>query len=62
MGEFLSRELTIGQCDPASDAFFTVGTRTVVFTLTSDLQNDQSNTRSRKINPLSGNVSCLFLL
>ena len=22
MGEFLSRELTIGQCDPAHDAFF----------------------------------------
>ena len=22
MGEFLSRELTIGQCDPASDPFF----------------------------------------
>ena len=22
MGEFLKRELTIGQCDPASDAFF----------------------------------------
>ena len=22
MGEFLSRELTVGQCDPASDAFF----------------------------------------
>ena len=22
MVEFLSRELTVGQCDPASDAFF----------------------------------------
>ena len=50
MGEFLTRELTIRQCDPASDAFFTVGTRTVVFTLASDIQTtDQSNARSRKI-------------
>ena len=24
MGEFRSRELTIGQCDPASDAFFVI--------------------------------------
>ena len=45
-----------------SAALSSVGTRTVVFTLTSDLQNDQSNTRSRKLYPLSGNVSCLFLL
>ena len=59
MGEFLSRELTVGQCDPASDA--SVGTRTVVFTLTSDIQTtDQSNARSRKIYYLSGNLSCLF--
>ena len=61
MGEFLSRELTVGQCDPASDAFFTVGTRTVVFTLTGDIQTtDQSNARSGKIYYLSGNLSCLF--
>ena len=61
MREFLKRELTIGQCDPASDAFFTVGTRTVVFTLTSDIRTtDQSNARSRKIYSLSGNHSCLF--
>ena len=45
-----------------SAALSSVGTRTVVFTLTSDLQNDQSNKRSRKIYPLSGNVSYLFLL
>ena len=38
-----------------------VGTRTVVFTLTSDIQTtDQSNARSRKIYYLSGNLSCLF--
>ena len=38
-----------------------VGTRTVVFTLTSDIQTtDQSNARSRKSYSLSGNLSCLF--
>ena len=38
-----------------------VGTRTVVFTLTSDIRTtDQSNARSRKIYSLSGNLSCLF--
>ena len=38
-----------------------VGTRTVVFTLTSDIQTtDQSNACSRKIYPLSGNLSCFF--
>ena len=37
-----------------------VGTRTVVFTLTSDIQTtDQSNARSRKIYSVSGNLSCL---
>ena len=38
-----------------------VGTRTVVFTLTSDIRTkDQGNARSRKIYSLSGNLSCLF--
>ena len=38
-----------------------VGTRTVVLTLTSDIQTtDQSNARSRKTYSLSGNLSCLF--
>ena len=38
-----------------------VGTRTVVFTLTSDTQTtDQSDARSGKIYSLSGNLSCLF--
>ena len=61
MGEFLSRELTIGQCDPASDALFSRNKDSVVFTLTSDIQTtDQSNARSRKIYYLSGNLSCLF--
>ena len=61
MGEFLSRELTVGQCDPFSDAFFSRNKDSVVFTLTSDIQTtDQSNSRSRKIYYLSGNLSCLF--
>ena len=50
MGEFFSRELTVGQCDPASDAFFSRNIQTT----------DQSNARSRKIYYLSGNLSCLF--
>ena len=38
-----------------------VGTRTVVFTLTSDIRTkDQGNARSRKIYSLSGNLSCFF--
>ena len=38
-----------------------VGTRTTVFTLTSDIQTtDQSDARCRKIYFLSGNLSCLF--
>ena len=38
-----------------------VGTRTVVFTLTSDIQTThQSNARARKIYYLLGNLSCLF--
>ena len=38
-----------------------VGTRTVVFTLTSDIRTkDQGKARSRKIYSLSGNLSCLF--
>ena len=38
-----------------------VRTRTVVFTLTSDIRTkDQGNARSRKIYSLSGNLSCLF--
>ena len=38
-----------------------VGTRTVVFTLTSDIRTkDQGNASSRKIYSLSGNLSCLF--
>ena len=38
-----------------------VGTRTVVFTLTSDIRTkDQGNAPSRKIYSLSGNLSCLF--
>ena len=38
-----------------------VGTRTVVFTLTSDIHTtDQSNARARKIYYLLGNLSCLF--
>ena len=61
MGEFLSLELTVGQCDPFSDAFFSRNKDSVVFTLTSDIQTtDQSNSRSRKIYYLSGNLSCLF--
>ena len=38
-----------------------VGTRTVVFTLTSDIQTThQSNARARKIYYLLSNLSCLF--
>ena len=51
MGEFLSRELTVGQCDPASDAFFSRN---------NDRSTDQSDARSGKIYSLSGNLSCLF--
>ena len=51
MGEFLSCEFTIGQSDPASDAFFSRN---------KDRSTDQSNARSSKIYSLSGDLSCLF--
>ena len=60
MGEFLSRELTIGNVIPSA-TLSSVGTRTVVLTLTSDIRTkDQGNARSRKIYSLSSNLSCLF--
>ena len=45
----------------APAALSSVGTRTAVFTLTSDIRTkDQGNARSRKIYSLSGNLSCFF--
>ena len=60
MGEFLSRELTIGQCDPASDAFFSRNKDRSVYINKWYSDKDQSDARSRKIYSLSGNLSCLF--
>ena len=61
MGEFLSRELAIGQCDPASDAFFSRNKNSSVYINKwySDYTH-QSNALARKIYYLLGNLSCLF--
>ena len=60
MGKFLSRELTIGQCDPAGDAFFSRNKDRSVYINKWYSDTDQSDARSRKIYSLSGNLSCLF--
>ena len=62
MGEFLSRELTIGQCDPAGDAFFSRNKNSSVY-----INKWYPDYRSKQcacpqIYFLWSNLSCLFLV
>ena len=59
-GNSLVANSRLGNVIPPA-ALSSVGTRTAVFTLTSDIRTkDQGNARSRKIYSLSGNLSCFF--